>query len=149
MSDGRRGDGSGTCRGAAVAGLAATLLLTAPAGHALEGEPFGFYVGGGLSYDNNLLRLPSNVSPSQTGVGDRPRASWITNGFVRATTDLTPGRQRIRGYVQGNAYRYSDYSYLNWEGADFGGAWLWQLGDRWNGNLSYDRLKFLSGLADL
>jgi hypothetical protein len=68
---------------------------------------------------------------------------------VRATTELTPGRQRIRGYVQGNTFRYGDYSYLNWEGIDFGAAWLWQLGDRWNGNLSYDHVKFLSGLADL
>lgn len=129
--------------------LLASLSLLVPAAHGLEGEPFGFYVGGGLTYDNNLLRLPSNISPAQTGVGDRPRATWIGNAFVRATTDLTPGRQRIRGYVQGNAYRYDEYSYLNWEGVDLGAAWLWQVGDRWNGNLSYDRLKFLSGLADL
>src|SRR5262245_28919285 len=128
--------------------LAVALVGTGTA-QALEGEPFGFYVGGGLTYDNNLLRLPSNISPAQAGVGDRPRGAWIGNGFVRATTDLTPGRQTIRAYVQGNAYRYESYAYLNWEGVDFGGAWLWQVGDRWNGNLSYDRLKFLSGLADL
>ena len=131
------------------AALASLALLGGGAAHALEGEPFGFYVGGGLTYDNNLLRLPSSISPAQTGVGDRPRGAWIGNAYVRATSDLTPGRQRIRAYAQGNAYRYDNYSYLNWEGVDFGAAWLWQLGDRWNGNLSYDHLKFLSGLADL
>lgn len=135
-------------RPAAAGAFLALASVCGPA-HALEGEPFGFYVGGGLTYDDNILRLPSNISPAQTGVGDRPRGSFIGNAFVRATTDLTPGRQRIRGYIQGNAFRYDDYSYLNWEGVDLGAAWLWQVGDRWNGNLSYDRLKFLSGLADL
>jgi exopolysaccharide biosynthesis operon protein EpsL len=132
-----------------AAGLLLLLALCGPAAHALEGEPFGFYVGGGLTYDNNLLRLPGNISPAQTGVGDRPRGTWIGNAFVRATTDLTPGRQRIRGYIQGNAFRYDEYSYLNWQGVDLGAAWLWQFGDRWSGTLAYDRLKFLSGLADL
>lgn len=135
--------------GMVAALLLLPLALFAPIASGLEGEPFGFYVGGGLSYDNNLLRLPSNLSPADVGVGDRPRGTWIGNAFVRATTDLKPGRQEIRAYVQGNAYRYEDYSYLNWEGVDFGAAWLWRVGDRWNGNLSYDQLKFLSGLADL
>src|SRR5262245_14984617 len=146
-----RSAGRGTRRAGRRTAAAAFVPLAFWTGvaSALEGDPFGFYVGGGLSYDNNLLRLPSNISPAQTGVGDRPRGAWIGNAFVRGTTDLTPGRQRIRGYIQGNAYRYDNYSYLNWEGVDFGGAWLWELGNRWNGNLSYDRLKFLSGLADL
>jgi exopolysaccharide biosynthesis operon protein EpsL len=131
-------------------GFAAGLvLIVALPVHALEGEPFGLYVGGGLSYDNNLLRLPNSVSPSEAGVGNRPRGTWIGNAFVRATTDLTPGRQRIKGYIQANAFRYDDYSYLNWEGVDFGAAWLWQVGNLWNGTLSYDHLKFLSGFADL
>ena len=144
-----RSSGGGLPGVAKLMALLVPLGLLAPGAQALEGEPFGFYVGGGLTYDNNLLRLPSNISPAQTGVGDRPRGTWIGNAYVRATTDLTPGRQRIRGYVQGNAFRYDEYSYLNWEGVDFGAAWLWQVGDRWNGNLSYDQLKFLSGFADL
>ena len=131
------------------AGQVALALVVALPVCALEEDPFGFYVGGGLTYDNNLLRLPSNISPAQTGVGDRPRGTFIGNGFVRATTDLTVSRQRVKGYIQANAFRYDDYSYLNWEGVDFGGAWLWQAGNRWSGNLSYDHLKFLSGLVDL
>lgn len=138
-------------RTAAAIAAALPFLAAVPA-WGLEGEPgdsFGFAVGGGATYDNNLLRLPGNISPAQTGVGDRSRGAWIVNGFVRGTADLEVGRQRIKGYAQGNAYRYDGYSYLNWEGVDFGGAWLWQAGNRWNGTLSYDHLRFLSGLADL
>lgn len=137
--------------------LAAATVCAQPFGYYVGGggrfdselrKPFGFYVGGGASFDNNFLRLPSNISPAQAGVGDRPRATWIFNGFVRATTDLEVGRQRIRGYIQGNSFRYDEYSYLNWEGVDLGAAWLWQVGNRWNGTLSYDRVKFLSASDD-
>ena len=38
-------------------------VLVVPRVHAIEGEDiFSYYVGGGLSYDNNLLRLPDGVS---------------------------------------------------------------------------------------
>ena len=116
----------------------------------IEGEDvFSYFVGGGLSYDNNLLRLPNGFSPSDVGVGDRPRGSWIINAFARVALDAPISRQRIRGYVQPNAYRYDDYSYLNWQGVDFGASWLWEAGNRWNGTVSYDHTKFLSAPADL
>jgi exopolysaccharide biosynthesis operon protein EpsL len=131
---------------AAVAAFAAALPVPV---RAFEGEDlFSVYVGGGLSYDNNILRLPGDISPAQVGVGDRPRGSWIANAFARAVIDAPISRQRFRAYVQPNAYRYDEYSYLSWQGVDFGASWLWEAGNRWNGTVSYDRIKFLSGLAD-
>jgi exopolysaccharide biosynthesis operon protein EpsL len=127
---------------AAAAGLPGLVV-------AFEGEDlFSLDVGGGLSYDNNILRLPDNISPSQVGVGDRPRGSWIANAFARVVMDAPISRQRIRAYVQPNTYRYDEYSYLNWQGVDYGASWLWEAGNRWNGTISYDHTKFLSGLAD-
>lgn len=128
-----------------------TLALAAAAAvpaWALEEDIWTFTVGAGAAYDDNLLRLPSDVSPSQVGVGDRPRGAWIGNAYARAAFDAPVSRQRFRGFVQGNAYRYSDYSYLNWQGIDFNGAWLWQAGNRWNGTLSFDQKQALSGLTD-
>jgi exopolysaccharide biosynthesis operon protein EpsL len=131
-----------------AAGVVVAVLATARA-HAIEGEDlFSFYLGGGLSYDNNILRLPDGISPADVGVGDRPRGSWIANAFARVVLDAPVSRQRIRAYVQPNAYRFDDYSYLNWDGVDFGGSWLWEAGNRWKGTLSYDRTKFLSGFSD-
>jgi exopolysaccharide biosynthesis operon protein EpsL len=124
-------------------------VLAATRAHAVEGEDvFNYAVGGGISYDNNLLRLPGGVDPSAVGVGDRPRGTWFGNAYARATMDAPISRQRIRAYAQANAYRYDDYSYLNWQGVDFGASWLWEVGNRWNGTLSYDHLRFLSGLTD-
>jgi exopolysaccharide biosynthesis operon protein EpsL len=127
--------------------LALATTVAAPA-WALEEDVWTFTVGAGAAWDDNLLRLPDNVSPAQVGVGDRPRASWITNAYARAAFDKPVSRQRFRGFVQGNLYNYSDYSYLNWNGLDFNGAWLWEAGNRWNGTLSFDQITFLSGLAD-
>ena len=133
----------------AVAGGAVLAIAVAARADAFEGEDvFSYFLGGGLSYDNNLLRLPDGFSPADVGVGDRPRGTWVANAFARVAMDAPISRQRIRAYVQPNVYRYDEYSYLNWEGVDFGGAWLWEAGNRWKGTLSYDQTKFLSGLAD-
>jgi exopolysaccharide biosynthesis operon protein EpsL len=131
-------------------GTAAVIAIAAAAGaQALEGEDIlSYYVGGGLSYDNNLLRLPDGFSPADAGAGNRPRGTWVANAFARVTLDAPVSRQRLRGYVQPNSYRYDEYSYLNWQGVDFGGSWLWVAGNRWNGTVSYDHTRFLSGLND-
>ncbi len=127
----------------------ALAVLAATRVQALEGEdPWGVSFGGGLAHTENLLRLPAGVTPAQAGVGDRPRGTWIVNGYARGALDLRAGRQRLTASVQANSYRYADYSYLNWEGVDYGGAWLWEVGNRWTGTLSYEHTKFLSGLAD-
>ena len=126
------------------------MMFMVTGARAIEGEDvWSASVGGTLSYDNNLLRLPDGVSPADVGRGDRPKGTWITTAFVRGVMDLPVSRQRFGAYVQGNVYRYNDYSYLNWEGVNFGGSWLWEAGNRWNGTLSYDHLEFLSGLTDL
>ena len=127
--------------------LVIATTLAAPAA-ALEGDTWTYTLGSTLAYDDNLLRLPDDVSPADVGVGNRPRGAWIVNAFARAAFDIPVSRQRFRGFVQGNLYRYDDYSYLNWQGVDFNGTWLWEAGNRWNGTLSYDRLEFLTGLTD-
>ncbi len=125
----------------------ASAAVAQPAG-ALEEDTWTFGVGGGLAYDDNLLRLPREVSPAQLGVGDHPRGTWVMNGFARVAFDGRASRQRFRGFVQGNLYRFDDYSYLDWQGMDLNATWLWEAGNRWNGTLAYDRVEFLSGLAD-
>lgn len=127
--------------------MLATTSATAPA-HALEGDTWSFSVGSSLNYDDNLLRLDDGVSPEQAGVGDRPRDSLISSATARARLDLPVSRQRLRAGVAANAFRYSDYSYLNWEGVDYNAAWLWEVGNRWKGTLGYDHRELLSGLAD-
>jgi exopolysaccharide biosynthesis operon protein EpsL len=123
-------------------------IAAAPPAGALEEDTWTFGVGGGLAYDDNLLRLPSDASPARLGVGDRPRGTWVMNGFARVAFDGRASRQRFRGFVQGNLYRFGDYSYLDWQGVDLNATWLWEAGNRWNGTLAYDRVEFLSGLAD-
>lgn len=131
-----------------AAGLAVALLVATRA-PAFEGEDtFSYSVGGSIAYDNNLLRLPDGVTPAAAGAGNRPRGTWFGNAFARVAMDAPVSRQRFQGYFQGNAYRYAQYSYLNWQGVDFGGNWLWEASNRWNGTLTYDYTRFLTGFAD-
>ena len=79
---------------ALAAGFAA-VVLAAPSAHAIEGEDiFSYAVGGSVSYDNNLLRLPNNVSPS--GLVDRPgRQRRLLKEANRRAVGPTTLRQSI------------------------------------------------------
>jgi exopolysaccharide biosynthesis operon protein EpsL len=127
--------------------LAVAVACTA---HALEeqGDRWSFFVGGGLTYDDNLLRLPNGVQPVEVGVGNRPLGTWIANGFARVLLDVPVSRQRFRLDLTANTYGFDAYSYLNWSGWNGRADWLWEAGNRWKGTASVARVQTLTSFAD-
>jgi exopolysaccharide biosynthesis operon protein EpsL len=107
-------------------------------------DTFSFNAGAGLAYDNNLLRLDSGDDPPD----GRHRGSFIENTYLQANMDLPLSLQRIQMGVKANAFRYNEYSYLNWEGVDYNAAWLWALASRFKGEFSYDHKRALSSFTD-
>ncbi len=106
-------------------------------------------VGVNTVYDNNLLRLPNDVSPMTVGVPTSSRSAFITNGFGQLVVDLPISRQRVRADMRVNSYRYSGgYSYLNFTGWEGKAQWLYQFGNYWKGDFYYARSEQPAGFEN-
>lgn len=123
----------------ALAGLLATSALA---------QEYQLAAGVDLAHDDNILRLPSNVSPSQVGVGDRSRSSMIYRAYVSADAKVPVGRQEFLLNLVGNAYWVPEYSYLDYNALNGGLTWNWQAGERWSGIASYQHTKAIAPFID-
>jgi exopolysaccharide biosynthesis operon protein EpsL len=84
-----------------------------------------------VSYDSNFFRDPAILRDAQSDT--------IVTGFVGFHIDKPYGQQRLRLDAIATAYRYHNFSYLNFEGLDYRAAWDWRLTSRLSGTLSANR----------
>jgi exopolysaccharide biosynthesis operon protein EpsL len=63
----------------------------------------------------------------------------ITTGYVGLLIDKSYSQQRFFLGATATAYRYNNFSYLDFEGFDYRAAWYWKLGSRLGGTISADR----------
>lgn len=128
-------------------GALAALVLAAAAAPAWAQE-YELAVGVDPAYDDNIMRLPSNVSPSQVGAGDRSRGSAIYRGYFSANAKVPVGRQEFELNLVGNAFKFSEYSYLDYNALNGSFAWRWQAGERWSGLAYYEHVKTIAPFID-
>lgn len=125
----------------------ALLAFMAPlAALADESDVLNFTVGHAITYDDNLFRIPSDVSPPLDGTD---RSDAINTTFVGLNVDKIVGRQRFLVNGTLSRSRFSNYDQLDHDGRDVKGRWLWELGNRWKGELSLDDTRRLSSFTDL
>ena len=122
------------------------LLLELPE----EEHPRRWWVAVGLDagHDDNVFRLPSGESTTGIGAPGRPNSSTITRLYGQANLDLSAGRQRYLAQLTISDYRFSGLSYLNYTAPEFRGAWLWQAGERWQGEITYNHLQSIASFLD-
>ena len=113
-----------------------------------EGRRYRFAVGTDVAHDNNVFRLPAGDTTSTVGATGRPNQSTITRVYAQGNVDLPVSRQRFLAQATVNGYYFSGLSYLDYSSLDFRGAWLWQAGDLWKGEIRYDHLKGLTPFID-
>lgn len=126
------------------AALALAGLLATPA----FAQEYQLATGVDLAYDDNILRLPSNVAPAQVGVGDRSRGSMIYRAYVSADAKIPVGRQEFVLNLVGNAFWFPEYSYLDYNALNGGVTWNWAAGERWSGIASYTHTKAIAPFID-
>ena len=102
-----------------------------PPAVALPDRPLMVRVGGSLSYDSNLFRTPDASSER------------YATAYVGLSIDKAYAQQRFRLDVTETAYRYDNFSHLDFEALNYLGAWNWQLGPRIGGTLSATRAQSL------
>ena len=102
-----------------------------PAAALLPDRPVMVRAGGSLTYDSNLFRTPD------------ASAERYATAYVGLNIDKAYAQQRFRLDVTETAYRYDNFSHLDFEALNYLGAWNWQLGPRLGGTLSATRAESL------
>ena len=85
-------------------------------------------LGASVSHDSNFFRDP--------GLLRDPQSETITTGYVGLRIDKPYAQQRFLLDAIATAYRYDNFSYLNFNGFDYLAAWYWSLTPRLTGTLS-------------
>ena len=141
--------------GAAIARAAPALAISAvlapsPAGaqDTSQERPFSLLVGGAMTWDSNVFLLPDTDPAPQTASGDSSKSDRITSMYVGLRLDKPYAQQRFQASLTKTAYRYENFTHLDFEPLDYSAAWLWHLGPRLSGTLSAAHGESLASYAD-
>ena len=100
-----------------------------------------------LTHDSNVFRLPGNISP-QLALGLPSRSDTITVAAVGLRIDKDYAQQRFELDVTETAYRYAQFSFLNFNALEYRGVWHWHVTPRWTGTVSSEHQTSLASSAD-
>jgi exopolysaccharide biosynthesis operon protein EpsL len=104
----------------------------------LQDRPVMLRVGGSLSWDSNIFRLPAGAA----------RKERISTAYAGLSIDKVYAQQRFRLELTETAYRYQNFSHLDFEALNYAGAWSWQVGPRVGGTLSAARTQALADYGE-
>lgn len=138
-----------TRRCKAILAIASASVWAAPA-PADQGDVINFLAGANAIRDDNVFRLPDGLG-FVDGAGFAPggaRSDTVRNLFAGVTLDKTLGRQRITGQITASQIRYDRFDFLGYDSAGGRAGWQWRLGNRWNGEASYERSEALTSFDD-
>lgn len=112
----------------------------AHASFAGEADAIHYVIGQGVSYENNLFRLPHGVQPdaAETGVDHPARSDIILSSLAGVQFDKTYSRQRIRADLLATHYAYRTYERLDFNAISGRAAWNWVVGNQWLGLASVE-----------
>ncbi len=100
------------------------------------------YVAFQETYDDNLFRIPTNVSGSLSSIlPNATRADSVSTGSVGGTVLWEPGRQAVNFSAHADENRFAHNDALNFTSGDANLLWDWRLGGYFAGTaqVSYDR----------
>lgn len=127
------------CLVAAFAGLAAPLLA-----HADDKDAFNIVAGVSVNHEDNLFRVSS--AGNLPAGADKSDNVYGANVGVRF--DKQYSLQRLQFDATATQYRFDKNSFLNFNGVNYRGAWLWHVTPRINGVLSASRSETLVPYSD-
>ena len=96
-----------------------------------QDRPLMLQAGGSLAWDSNIFRLRE------------AQAERITTGYVGLRLDKSYRQQRWFLDVTETAYRYQNFSFLDFNALNYRAGWAWHLGPRVSGVLSAERAQAL------
>lgn len=125
-----------------VAPLALAALLCCCKASAEISDTIHPFVALGYTYDDNLLRLPDEV----TGVTQRSDRSRQVQAGI--TFDRPISRQKLTGRAKVSRVTFDHYTELDYNGKDMAADLAWQLGNRLSGNIGTEYEQTLTPFSD-
>jgi exopolysaccharide biosynthesis operon protein EpsL len=102
----------------------------------LPDRPVMLRIGGSHTWDSNLFRSPD------------ARSDRIAVAYAGLNVDKAYAQQRLRLDVTETAYRYAEFSHLDFEALNYFGRWNWQFGPRIGGALTASREESLADYSE-
>jgi exopolysaccharide biosynthesis operon protein EpsL len=107
-----------------------------------DGHMVQFYLGGQSSYDDNLYRLPGNLTDLQAVLGPRAsREDRIDTASAGLDAKWTAGLQTLAVGARADYNRFNHSDALDNASGDGKLEWGWRVADAWSGRVgaNYDR----------
>ena len=106
-----------------------------------------FQVNVGVMHDNNLFRIP-DADPRIFGINPENKSDTSFTKGAGIKFDKSYSRQRVIAEANLNETTFDKNTNLDYSGYDGRLAWLWRVGNDWDGEASYRKRKTLGGFAD-
>ncbi|AIY42106.1 hypothetical protein LT85_2948 [Collimonas arenae] len=105
------------------------------------------YAGYGISYDNNLLRLPDSASAQAMGIGSN--LSDITHRYLFGlAVDKSLSQQHLTANVNVAKVDYDRFDQLNHLEKNLAANWNWHAGNQFQGNVGVNYSQGLTPFID-
>jgi exopolysaccharide biosynthesis operon protein EpsL len=114
---------------------------------AVQEHPVMALIGSSVTWDSNVFHLPDSVDP-QAQLGRSAKSDRISATYVGLRVDKPYAQQRFLLELTGTAYRYDNFSFLDFNALQYQGAWQWHFTPRVSGTLSADRSEALVNYTD-
>jgi exopolysaccharide biosynthesis operon protein EpsL len=119
-----------------VSAIAGTCLFVSQQAVATLFDVIQPYVATQLTYDSNVIRLPTGFTPDLSGNHTNP-ASFIKQVSAGLAVKWQFSQQEITADVSVNKNLYSNFRELDYTGHTFLGQWNWRATSKLKGELSY------------
>jgi exopolysaccharide biosynthesis operon protein EpsL len=124
----------------------ATVFLSTPT-WADEQDTLNFSVGAGVTFEDNLFRLPDSANTFQS-LGKSQKSDRIITTNAGIKIDKPYALQRFQVDLNLVDNNYDTYNYLDYTAFNYRAAWLWQLTPNIKGTLSADQQQVLNSFSE-
>jgi exopolysaccharide biosynthesis operon protein EpsL len=114
---------------------------------AVQDHPVMALIGSSVTWDSNVFHLPDSVDP-QAQLGRSAKSDRISTTYAGLRVDKPFAQQRFLLDLTGTAYRYDNFSFLDFNALQYQGSWQWHFTPRVSGTLSADRTEALVNYTD-
>ncbi len=116
-----------------------------PAG--VQERPLMVLIGSSVTSDSNVFHLSASDDP-QALLGRPSKSDRISTTYAGLRLDKPYAQQRFHLDVTETAYRYDNFSFLDFNALQYQGSWQWHFTPRVSGTLAADRTEALVNYTD-
>lgn len=127
--------------------MIAVALASSSAAHAQLSDQFRPSAAYQLSYDDNVVGLPSDDA-ALAATGSRERGDTVRAAEFGLVLDKSIGRQRLQAELGIRAVTYDRLTLLDHHDQVLKGAWDWQIGNHLSGVVASSKLRRLTDFDD-